>query len=303
MSVRVLIADDSTTMRRIMRLSLRAAGVKDAVEAADGEEAWTLFQQQRFDLVLADWNMPGKTGLELLQAIRATDVETPVAMVSVEADGARIIEAINEGATEYFIKPLTPESRVKLENLVRSVDCRLQALAAIPPIDDAYATPFLNVTVSVFESMLNCALKRGKPFLKDSFEPLYDVTAVIQFTGETSGAFALSFSRQAALAAAIPMMGRHPVRIDDDVVDVIGELANTIVGNAQAQFSQAALTLSAPSIIIGKLRCIDFPADSRPTCVPFDCKWGPLAVEFGVSGTANDCASEAENRPHEAAAS
>jgi len=78
MSTRVLVADNSSTMRKIILRSLSAVGVSSAVEAADGDEAIKLFNPGDFDLVLTDWNMPGKNGLEVIQSIRARDANVPI---------------------------------------------------------------------------------------------------------------------------------------------------------------------------------------------------------------------------------
>jgi len=116
MSTRVLIADDSSTMRKIILRSLQAAGIPSAVEASDGEEAVTLFKPGTFDLVLTDWNMPGKTGLEVTQEIRAQDPNVPIIMITTEAEKTRVIEAIQAGVTDYLVKPFTPDTlQQKLE--------------------------------------------------------------------------------------------------------------------------------------------------------------------------------------------
>ena len=113
---RVLVADDSSTMRKIIIRSLQAVGVKDVAEAADGSEAIALFEPGKFDLVLTDWNMPGMTGLDLLKAIRAQDTQIPVIMVTTEAEKSRVLEAIQAGVTDYLVKPFTADTlREKLE--------------------------------------------------------------------------------------------------------------------------------------------------------------------------------------------
>src|SRR5690606_15476050 len=86
MSARVLVADDSSTMRKIILRSLSAVGVPTAVEAADGEEAINAFKPGDFDLVLTDWNMPRKNGLEVIQEIRAQDKDVTIIMVTTEAE-------------------------------------------------------------------------------------------------------------------------------------------------------------------------------------------------------------------------
>ncbi|HOM16044.1 MAG TPA: response regulator [Thermoguttaceae bacterium] len=113
---KVLVADDSSTMRKIILRSLEAVGVKDAVEAADGNEAVALFQPGVFNLVLTDWNMPGKSGIEVVQAIRAQDPKVPIIMVTTEAEKGRVMQAIQAGVSDYLVKPFTADVlREKLE--------------------------------------------------------------------------------------------------------------------------------------------------------------------------------------------
>lgn len=88
--MRVLIADDSSTMRAILKRSLAAIGTHGATEARDGNEALALFKPGQFDLVLTDWNMPGKNGLELVQAIRAQDAQVPIIMVATASEQRRV---------------------------------------------------------------------------------------------------------------------------------------------------------------------------------------------------------------------
>jgi len=114
--MRVLVADDSSTMRKIILRSLQAVGVTDIAEAADGSEAVAMFKPGDFDMVLTDWNMPGLTGLDVLKQIRAQDPKVPVIMVTTEAEKSRVLEAIQAGVTDYLVKPFTADTlREKLE--------------------------------------------------------------------------------------------------------------------------------------------------------------------------------------------
>lgn len=113
---RVLVADDSSTMRKIILRSLQAVGVTEVTEAADGQEAVSLFKPGLFDLVLTDWNMPGMTGLEVLKTIRKLDTNIPIIMVTTEAEKSRVLEAIQAGVSDYLVKPFTADTlREKLE--------------------------------------------------------------------------------------------------------------------------------------------------------------------------------------------
>lgn len=108
--MKVLVVDDSSTMRKIILRSLAAVGVPTAVEAGDGAEALARFQQEPFDLVLTDWNMPQMSGLELIQAIRQTNRETPIIMITTEAEKSRVVSAIQAGCNDYLVKPFTADT-------------------------------------------------------------------------------------------------------------------------------------------------------------------------------------------------
>lgn len=108
--MKVLVADDSMTMRRIIRSVLTKAGISDVHEASDGFEAVTAASDAEIKLILLDWNMPQMSGLDALKAIRAKGNRTPVLMVTTEAEKRRIVEAIQAGCNDYLIKPFTPEA-------------------------------------------------------------------------------------------------------------------------------------------------------------------------------------------------
>ena len=110
MPVRILLADDSTTMRKIILRSLGTAGVTTIVEAEDGDEAVSMFQPEQFDLVLADWRMPGQTGIEVARQIRRLDSQIPIVLMSTEMEKYPEAEAQEAGVNDRLIKPFSPEA-------------------------------------------------------------------------------------------------------------------------------------------------------------------------------------------------
>ena len=102
----VLVADDDHAMRRLIANILKSLQVENVLEAADGDEALEIFQREVLDMVILDWGMPGKTGLEVLEAIRAKPSDVPVIMVSAERTRERVIEAAEAGVTDYLVKPV-----------------------------------------------------------------------------------------------------------------------------------------------------------------------------------------------------
>jgi two-component system chemotaxis response regulator CheY len=108
-NMKILIVDDFSTMRRIVKNLLGDLGYSNTTEADDGKTAWPLLQAGEFDFVVTDWNMPGMTGIDLLKSIRgdARLAKLPVLMVTAEAQRDQIIEAAKAGVNGYIIKPFT----------------------------------------------------------------------------------------------------------------------------------------------------------------------------------------------------
>jgi two-component system chemotaxis response regulator CheY len=108
-NLKILVVDDFSTMRRIVRNLLKELGYTNVDEAEDGVAALQKLKGANFQFVVTDWNMPNMTGIELLKAIRA-DValkHLPVLMITAEAKKENIIEAAQSGASGYIVKPFT----------------------------------------------------------------------------------------------------------------------------------------------------------------------------------------------------
>ncbi len=117
--MKVLVADDSGIMRKIIIRSLNSVGVTDTVEAANGQEAIDFFKADQFDLVLTDWNMPEKTGLDVVTELRGSGSQVPIIMVTTEAQKGQVVAAIQAGVTDYLTKPFEAEDlRAKLDKYV-----------------------------------------------------------------------------------------------------------------------------------------------------------------------------------------
>jgi len=110
--MKILVVDDFSTMRRIIKNLLRDLGFTNVQEADDGSTALPMLQNQEFDFVVTDWNMPGMQGIDLLRAIRADDTlkHIPVLMVTAEAKKEQIVAAAQAGVNGYIVKPFTAAS-------------------------------------------------------------------------------------------------------------------------------------------------------------------------------------------------
>ena len=109
--MKILVVDDFSTMRRIIKNLLRDLGFNNTDEADDGLTALPMLKTGKYDLLVTDWNMPGMQGIDLLKAVRADSDDTlkniPVLMVTAEQKKEQIIEAAQAGVNGYIVKPFT----------------------------------------------------------------------------------------------------------------------------------------------------------------------------------------------------
>lgn len=110
--MKILIVDDFSTMRRILKGALKQMDLRNIIEAEDGNLALKTLKQEKIDLILADWNMPNMNGLELLKAVRGDETlkEIPFIMITAEGQKDNVMEAVKAGVSNYLIKPFTPET-------------------------------------------------------------------------------------------------------------------------------------------------------------------------------------------------
>jgi two-component system chemotaxis response regulator CheY len=107
--MKILIVDDFSTMRRIIKNLLRDLGFNNTAEADDGKTALPMLKTGEFQFLVTDWNMPGMQGIDLLKAVRADDaIKTlPVLMVTAEQKREQIVAAAEAGVNGYIVKPFT----------------------------------------------------------------------------------------------------------------------------------------------------------------------------------------------------
>ena len=107
--MKIMLVDDSQTMRNVEKKVLGTLGYTDVVEACDGQDALSKVGAEKPDMILLDWNMPNTDGLTFLKKVRESNKTTPVVMVTTEAEKTRVVEAIKAGVNNYVVKPFTPD--------------------------------------------------------------------------------------------------------------------------------------------------------------------------------------------------
>jgi two-component system chemotaxis response regulator CheY len=116
--MKFLIVDDSSTMRRIIKNSLKRIGFEDIIEASNGKEALEIFTEA--NIILTDWNMPEMDGLEFVKRVRTQNQSIPILMVTTNAAKDDIVEALKNGVNNYIVKPFTPDTlKEKVEAVLK----------------------------------------------------------------------------------------------------------------------------------------------------------------------------------------
>lgn len=124
-NMKILVVDDFSTMRRIIKNLLKELGFTNIEEADDGQTALPLLKQNHFDFLVTDWNMPGMSGIDLLRAVRADPklASLPVLMVTAEAKREQIVLAAQEGVNGYIVKPFNGATlKTKIDKIFERVE-------------------------------------------------------------------------------------------------------------------------------------------------------------------------------------
>ena len=123
-SIKILIVDDSITIRRIITNALKTVGFTETIEASNGREALEKLTEGKVDFIITDWNMPEMNGLDLIKEIRANPVYSsmPILMITTRGTEHDVVEALQAKVNSYIMKPFTPqELKEKIEGILKTV--------------------------------------------------------------------------------------------------------------------------------------------------------------------------------------
>lgn len=124
-NMKILVVDDMSTMRKVVKNMLGQMGFKNVIESDDGKNALPLIQNayqtgDPFEFIISDWNMPGMTGLDLLKTLKASDEykDVPFLMVTAEAEQGSVMIAVKAGVSNFIVKPFSAQIlREKIEKI------------------------------------------------------------------------------------------------------------------------------------------------------------------------------------------
>jgi chemotaxis protein CheX len=150
-----------------------------------------------------------------------------------------------------------------------------------------FINPFLSATKNVLETMCQTTVKANKPILKEDTRSYGAITGIIGMASETiTGCMILSFSESCILRVVANMLYEEPKsKIDDEIVDAVGELTNMICGGAKAQLAKLnhKFDLATPTMVTGKGIEIAYHTDAPTIVIPFNTDYGDFVVEANLA--------------------
>ena len=123
-SIKILIVDDSITIRRIITNALKTVGFTDTIEASNGKEALEKLPNGKVDFIITDWNMPEMNGLDFIKIVRSNPLYSsmPILMITTRGTEHDVVEALQAKVNSYIMKPFTPqELKEKIEGILKTV--------------------------------------------------------------------------------------------------------------------------------------------------------------------------------------
>lgn len=274
--MKVMIADDHSMIRGILRRGLKDLGIDDVVMATNGREALQLLPDSGVELVFLDWHMPEMDGLATLKTIRKTPAlaRLAVIMVTSEAHGDNIKAAIQAGVDQYLIKPF---DNAKLHEKVQHIMHHHPTFRSKPQEEKReqrgvdFAQSFIDATVHILGTM--AALPITPQAVITEHRPCrVDITSVIGMSGPTSGAAMLSFPQPLATQVIQAFMDDESEPTQECVEDGVEEILNMVVGKARAALAHTSYVfeMSLPTIVRGHGHELPLPKEPcKVWVVPF----------------------------------
>ncbi len=150
------------------------------------------------------------------------------------------------------------------------------------PLADSLIRCLIESTESVFSTMCGWEMVRGSSSNQDGFSPRHDISGIIGLTEAIKATVVVSVDQELVFAIADAFLGERPTSINTDVVDLVGELANMIGGNAKERLSMPNVVLGLPTVVAGSRHYIAYNSHMTVTMIPFRCEHGAMSVELGI---------------------
>lgn len=138
-------------------------------------------------------------------------------------------------------------------------------------------------TESVFATMCGWQMFCGERSNNDGFSSRHDISGIIGLSGSLKATIVVSMEQDLVFTAAESFIGLRPDRIDADVIDLVGEFANMIGGNAKERLGISGVSLGLPTVVAGAGHYIAYSSNMAINLLPFRCEHGALSIELGIA--------------------
>jgi len=152
-------------------------------------------------------------------------------------------------------------------------------------MDASFITPFVSSIQNVFSTMLQLDVQVNEPVLKRGGTPTHDVSGIIGMSGDVVGSVVLSFPETTASAVVQTFTGESFAVDSADFADAIGELVNMVSGGAKAMFAGKNVSISVPSVVVGRGHSVAKQSDVPCVCIPCSTDCGDLTIEVAIKDT------------------
>ncbi len=158
-------------------------------------------------------------------------------------------------------------------------------------MDGKQIIAFVESVQHVFGMMLQCEVQTNEPTLETEPSASHDVSAVIGFSGDMTGAIVIGFPAASAERIASLMVGSDMTLDNPDLSDALGELANMVAGNAKSRFAGMRVSIACPSVVIGAGHQVFSKRDTPRIKLPCDCECGPFDITVSLKANAQAAAA------------
>ncbi|TVQ33276.1 MAG: chemotaxis protein CheX [Phycisphaeraceae bacterium] len=149
-------------------------------------------------------------------------------------------------------------------------------------MDAGYITPFMQSTQNVFATMLQLQVQIGEPRVKTDRAASYDISGIIGMSGDVTGSVVLSFPTETAERVVSLFTGEEITKAHDDFADAVGELVNMIAGGAKGRFKDRKVSISCPSVVVGKDHVVSTQKDVPCIAIPCETDCGQFVIEISI---------------------
>lgn len=283
----ILIVDDEADIRQTIIDVLEMSDLPVKIfQATDGLDGLNKIEKQKFDLVIADLNMPKMSGKELIQKAKTVHKDyRPTQYLVISASVENEILKESGSGISILKKPFSADELLRYTTVIltpKKKKSSAQPKKKANRLDVDFINPFINATLEVLDIMAQVKAEKDFIFVKEDSDALGDITGIIPINSEkVYGSMSISFTDTVFLKVMSNMLGEEMTEINDENEDGVAELCNQIFGNAKAALNGLGhhLDMTIPTVISGPGHKVKHAANGSIIGVYFNTEFGTFVIE------------------------